>query len=89
LPTPQIEPQQVADAILDAAAHQRRDVKVGAGSKINTFVAKMAPGLADTLSAKQVDRQQYDEPPRNPAGTLYSPGASGEVKGSGPAHHDS
>jgi short-subunit dehydrogenase len=88
LPTPQIEPEQVAEAILDAASHHRRDVKVGAVAKLNTLVAKLAPGLGDTLSAKQVDRQQYHEPPRNPEGTLYAPGESGRVKGTGPSRSE-
>jgi short-subunit dehydrogenase len=85
LPTPRIEPQQVADAILDAACHHRRDVKVGAGSVINTTIAKIAPSLGDKMSAKQVDRQQYDEPPRDPAGALHKPSEKGRVKGSGPS----
>src|SRR3954453_20685332 len=71
LPTPRIEPQKVADAILDAAVHHRRDVTVGLGAKVNTFMSKVAPGIADTMSAKQAGRQQYDEPPRHPEGALH------------------
>jgi short-subunit dehydrogenase len=71
LPTPQIDPQQVADAILDAAVHPTRAKKVGSMSKLNTTVSKLAPGLGDKMSAKQVDRQHYDEPPRNPQGALH------------------
>jgi short-subunit dehydrogenase len=87
LPTPQIDPQQVADAILEAATKHQRDVKVGLGAVLNTAVAKIAPGLGDVMAAKQADRQHYDEPPRNPAGTLHAPLASvaGSVRGSGPA----
>ena len=84
LPEPQIDPQKVADAILDAACHHRRDVKVGAQAVLNTLVAKVAPGLGDKMSASYVDRQQYDEPPRDPAGTLHKPGRAGRVKGTGP-----
>ena len=84
LPTPQIEPQQVADAILHAACHHERAVKVGAMAKVNTVVAKIAPGLGDKISAKQADRQQYDEPPRNPQGSLHVAGESGRTKGTGP-----
>ncbi|MFO0614436.1 MAG: SDR family oxidoreductase [Polyangiaceae bacterium] len=83
LPTPQIEPQEVADAIVKAAAHHTRDVKVGLGAIINTTVAKIAPSLGDKLSAKQAYRQQYDEPPRDPEGTLRKPGNSGRIHGSG------
>jgi NADP-dependent 3-hydroxy acid dehydrogenase YdfG len=83
LPTPQIDPQQVADAILKVAVKPERDVKVGAGAVLNTTVAKLAPGLGDKISAKQADRQQYQEPPRDPEGTLYKPGESGRIHGSG------
>ena len=85
VPTPQIAPEDVAEAILGAAAKPKRDVKVGTMSKVNTTVSKVAPSLGDKLSAKQVDRQQYDAPPRDPAGTLYKPGESGQVHGLEPA----
>jgi short-subunit dehydrogenase len=87
LPTPRIDPRQVAEAILYAAVKPTRDVKVGAMARINTFVAKMLPSLSDKMVAKQVDRQHYDEPPRYPDGTLYrageGAGASGRTHGSG------
>jgi hypothetical protein len=35
------------------------------------------------MGVKQMDRQQYAEPPRNPEGTLFVPGESGQVRGSG------
>lgn len=85
LPTPQIEAEQVAEAILSAACQHQRYIKVGLGAKLNTLVAKMAPALADKMSAKQAGRQQYDEMPRNPEGTLNRPGESGHTKGSGPS----
>jgi len=85
LPTPQIDPQQVADAILGAAAKPARDVKVGMMAKLNTAVSKVAPSLGDKLSAKQVDRQQYDEAPRNPDGALYQPGETGKIRGQRPS----
>jgi short-subunit dehydrogenase len=85
LPSPQISAERVALAILEAATSHRRDVKVGAFARINTMLAKIAPRLADRLTAKYVDRQQYDEPPRRPNGTLYEPGETGRVSGSGPA----
>ncbi len=85
LPDPLIDPQRVADAILDAAKSHKRAVKVGAMATVNTLMAKMAPALGSKLSAKQFDRQQYDEPPRNPEGTLRRAGEEGRVKGTGPS----
>ena len=85
LPDPQIDPDDVAQAILDAAENQKRDVKVGTMAKLNTMTAKMMPGVADKMSRSYADRQQYEEPPRNPEGTLFKPGETGSVRGSGGA----
>jgi short-subunit dehydrogenase len=81
LPTPQIDPQDVADAILKAAVKPTRDVRVGTMSKINTFVSKNLPGIGDRMSAKQTENLQRDEPPQNTEGTLYVPGESGQTHG--------
>jgi NADP-dependent 3-hydroxy acid dehydrogenase YdfG len=83
LPRP-IDPYKVAKAILHAAEHHVRDVKVGARSVVNTTVARLVPKIGDALSAMVKDKQHYDEPPRNPRGTLDQAGESGRVYGSGP-----
>src|SRR3954463_2760709 len=87
LPTPQIDPQQVADAILEAAVTPTRSKKVGAMAVVNTTMAKLLPGLGDKMAAQQVDRQHYDEPPRDPAGALDRPseatGVVGQTHGTG------
>ena len=81
LPTPMIDPQDVADAILGAAVKPTRAVRVGMMSKVNTFVAKNLPSIGERMAAKQVENLQRDEPPRDPQGTLYIPGESGEIHG--------
>jgi len=88
LPTPQIDPEKVADAILHAATHGGRDVKVGAVAMLNTLAAKLMPSVADKLAAAQADRQLVeDQPPHNPEGALYRPSNDGRVHGSdGPRH---
>jgi short-subunit dehydrogenase len=83
LPTPQIDPHQVAQAILHAATKPVRDIKVGMMAKLNTTMHKVMPALAEKIEAKQLDRQQYDEAPRNPDGALYTPGGGARVYGSG------
>lgn len=87
LPSPMIEPQQVADAILEAAQTPTRAKSVGTMSFINSTVSKLMPGVADKMVAKKVDQQQYDELPRHPAGTLFQPSeaiqAAGQTHGSG------
>jgi short-subunit dehydrogenase len=81
LPKPQLDPQDVADAILKAAVKPTRDIRVGSMSKINTFVAKNLPGVADRMTAKQIPDLQRDEPPKHPEGTLHVPGESGRTHG--------
>lgn len=83
LPSPQIDPLKVAEAILHAATHPTRHIKVGLVSKLNTAMADIMPALAEKLAAKQADRQQYDEEPRHPEGTLYVPGGSAHIYGTG------
>jgi short-subunit dehydrogenase len=85
LPTPQIDPHKVADAILAAATEPARDVKVGAMSTFNTAIAKIAPALGEKLSAMQADRQQYDQPPsRDPQGGLWHASGGGDIYGHRP-----
>jgi short-subunit dehydrogenase len=87
LPTPLDNPEDVAKAILHAAVKPMRSKKVGAMSKINTATAKIAPSLGDKVAAKQADRQQYEEQPRHPEGTLDRAGelvgVAGHVHGTG------
>ncbi len=84
LPTPQIDPRQVAEAILSAAVEGGRDIKVGAMAVLNTAVSKLMPALGDRLAAKQIDRQQADGAPLRPEGTLYQPGLTGAIHGHAP-----
>ncbi len=87
LPTPLDDPEDVAEAILKAAVKPTRIKKVGMMSKINTATAKIAPGFGEKMSAMQAHRQQYDENPRNPDGTLYRSsertGVAGQTHGTG------
>jgi short-subunit dehydrogenase len=83
LPTPMIEAQKVASAILEAATDPTREVKVGSMSVLNTTMFKLLPGLADRMAKKQMGRQQRNAPAYPRAGTLYEPGESGEIAGLG------
>jgi short-subunit dehydrogenase len=81
LPSNMIDPQDVADAILKSAVKPKRWVKVGSAAKINAFAAKNFPGVADRMTARQVEDLKRDEPPRDPAGTLHAPSEDGRVHG--------
>jgi short-subunit dehydrogenase len=84
LPTPMIEPEKVAFAILDAATDPVRDVRVGTMAKLNTTLAKLVPSLGDLMSKMQMGRQQRDEPARRSrTGTLYEAGEAGRINGRG------
>lgn len=83
LPTPMIDPEDVADAILKAAEEGGRDITVGAMAKLDTTVSKLMPSVGDRMSKMQADRQQRDEPARDRDGTLRRPGEGGEVHGRG------
>ena len=84
LPTPMIEPEKVAFAILEAATEPVRNVRVGTMAKVNTTMAKLLPSLGDMMAKMQIGRQQRDEPPRHPrAGTLYTAGEAGRIHGRG------
>ena len=58
LPSPMIEPWQVAEAILKSATDPERFVKVGPVSKMDTLMAKFMPSMADKMGAMQAGRQQ-------------------------------
>lgn len=81
LPPPLIEPMRVANAILHAAEHGGRDVKVGAMANANITVTRLMPRVADALSAMRSKTQQQDRAAVDPAGTLYRAGESGRING--------
>ncbi len=86
LPTPMIEPEKVASAILDAAVSPTRSTKVGTMSVINTTVAKILPALGEMMGRMQIGRQERDETPHPQEGTLYEPGEVAGVGGQGRTH---
>jgi short-subunit dehydrogenase len=84
LPSPMIDPQQVAEAILKAATEGGRDVKVGTMAKLNTMTSKLLPSLGDRMSAMQANRQQEKRLALSPEGTLHQAGGEGRVYGHAP-----
>jgi short-subunit dehydrogenase len=83
LPSPMIEPEKVASAILDAATSPTRSVKVGAMSVINTALSKVLPGVADSMAKMQLGRQQRNEVPHARDGSLYEASETGLIYGRG------
>jgi len=87
LPKPMIEPEKVAEAILNAATTPTRAKAVGGQSLLHTTLSKFVPSLFDRMAARMVKQQNYDEPPRNPAGAYHQSseavGVAGQTHGTG------
>lgn len=82
LPNPIIDPYRVAEAILHAAENPEREMKVGAMSKMNTFIAKNAPAMAQKMGGMQAANFKSKMPPvRDRDGALYRPSEDGNVYG--------
>lgn len=81
LPDPKIDPQQVAEAILEAAQQGGRDIRVGVMATLNISLSRLMPALADKLSHRLVQAQQQGRAPQHPQGTLYQSGGSGRIHG--------
>lgn len=87
LPAPVYAPEEVAMAILHAATHQKRDIYIGSSAKAMSVLNRVAPGLIERVSGPMMIKQQRrNEPPRDPAGTLYQPGVDGRVRGDHPGY---
>jgi len=87
LPPPVYAPEEVARAIVHAAAHPIRDVFVGAGGKQMSAFARHAPRAFDRYGERRLfAAQMRDEPPRDPTGALYRAGGGGRVRGDHPGH---
>jgi short-subunit dehydrogenase len=78
-------PSAVAEAILFAAAHQKRDMYVGAQAKVLKMLGDFAPRFMDKLMELVTDPGQVDpdRPSINPkTSALYKPGYGMREKGS-------
>ena len=87
LPPPVYQPEEVADAILYAAAHPQRDIFIGSGGKFMSSLNKYAPNAMDWYSETLlVDQQKKNEPARHHEGSLHHPGQDGEIYGNYDGH---
>lgn len=79
---PVYPPELVAEAILAAACHPKRDVLVGGGARMFTAIENFAPRLGDRFKVRTAFAgQQTDEPVRDDD-TLFGPRpGDGRVRG--------
>jgi hypothetical protein len=83
---PVYDPRVVADAIVFAAAHPRRDLYVGAPAAVLDLLERLSPSLADRVLAAggQAFRRQQRSEPDNGQGNLYQSTVTGEGTARGP-----
>ena len=88
LPPPVYAPEVVADAILFAAEHPRRDIYVGAASRLMKAGAHHTPRLLDRYLARFGIPQQRSSVPvdGNQEGSLHAPGQDLQEREGAPGH---
>ncbi|WKB51175.1 SDR family oxidoreductase [Eleftheria terrae] len=86
LPPPVYRPEDVAEAILHAAEHPRRDLFVGSASKMMSSISNHTPRLLDWIGRRVLVKAQLREEQvrQQQQGTLYEPGGGGRVHGDHP-----
>ncbi len=72
---PVYDPRTVADAILFAAEHRRRDIVVGGSGKLLTVMQRISPSLLDRLMLFRgmMFKQQMTDQPDNRRDNLFEP----------------
>ena len=86
LPPPIYRPEEVAEAILHAAVHPRRDIYVGGAGKALSNLNAIAPGSYDLLAPVITAFERRTEKPRDPAGALHEPKQGGTTRGDYPGY---
>lgn len=78
---------EVAQAILYAAAHPKRDIYVGSSARVMSALSSVAPQAADrVMGGIMPGQQQRAEPARDREGNLHQPGRGGEEDGDQPGY---
>lgn len=77
-PPPIYEPDIVAESIVFAAEHPRRDIVVGGGPKLFEILQRISPGLTDWLMTRgdKIFKDQYSDRPDGGPGNLFEPPAT-------------
>ncbi len=86
LPPPIYRPEEVAEAILHAAVHPRRDIYVGGAGKALSNLNAAAPQIYDLLAPAISAFERKSEKPRDPAGALHQPAGDGKTRGDYPGY---
>ena len=84
LPPPLYRPEEVAEAVLHAAVHPRREIYVGGAASALSNLKAVAPGAYDLLAPAISTFERKAEKPRDPEGALHGPKGGGQVRGDYP-----
>ena len=80
VPPPTYAPELVADAILHAAEHPRRDITIGGAGRLQVLIGEHFPWLID-LAAPLMRRSVYAPgQPKDPRAALFEPGEGGRER---------
>lgn len=82
-PGPAIDARRVADAIVRNARRPRREITVGASTRMGLVGARISPALAERASARIVEKRHFtDESAPRTEGNVLSPrDAEGQIDG--------
>lgn len=80
VPPPVYAPELVAEAILDAAQHPRRDVTVGGMGRLQVLAAQHFPAALDRLGPKLLPFLRDPDTPRTAANNLAAPRDNGRER---------
>ncbi|MFP4089677.1 MAG: SDR family oxidoreductase [Cyclobacteriaceae bacterium] len=82
VPPPVYAPEEVANAILYAATHQKRDIFVGGAGKFMSTTNRYAPSLMDWMGKNMFIKQQFrEDSAKNRDGALHEHQQDGNVHG--------
>ena len=82
VPPPVYAPEEVANAILFAATHHKRDIIVGGAGKFMSATNKYAPSLMDWMGKNMFIKQQFrEESVKDKDGALHAHQQDGHVHG--------
>lgn len=80
IPAPVYDPTLVAEAILEAAQHVRREITVGGAGALQTMVGVHFPALLDRLSGLLVKTMVDPKQPRTEATSIFTPEQRGQER---------
>ena len=80
IPAPVYDPTLVAEAILEAAQHVRREITVGGAGALQTMVGVHFPALLDRLSGLLVGTMSNPKQPKTEATSIFTPEQRGQER---------